>query len=109
MTTRINAVAANSALKDAKLEKACREFEAVFVRYLLQKMRESVPRDGIEGSSSERELYESMLDTAMADSISQQGQMGLADLLYQQVSPDLGGPKDADASGQVPDGSQQDR
>lgn len=91
MTSGVNAIsqtqpAAQLTPEQAKLKKACQDFEAIFLRYLLEKMRDQVPKDGALPQSSEREIYEGMLNTAMAESISQQGQLGLADLLYAQVT-----------------------
>ncbi|MGQ9808684.1 MAG: rod-binding protein [Armatimonadota bacterium] len=72
-----------------ELRKACQDMEATFLRYLLQKMRESIPDDGLVERSSARKTYEEMLDGALAESISRQGSFGLAEMLYRQLEPSI--------------------
>jgi peptidoglycan hydrolase FlgJ len=79
--------------KDAQLEKACKEFESLFLNQLLTAMRKTIPKGGMdeeEGGSREREMYESMLDSEMAKSWSQSDGIGLANVLYQQLKHNKG-------------------
>ena len=42
---------------DAELDRACRDFESVFIHYMLQQMRRTVPRDpddGLDGGGAQR-------------------------------------------------------
>ncbi|BCW99327.1 MAG: hypothetical protein KatS3mg024_2154 [Armatimonadota bacterium] len=72
-----------------ELRKACQDMEATFLRYLLHKMRESIPDDGLVERSSARKTYEEMLDGALAESISRRGSFGLAEMLYRQLEPSI--------------------
>lgn len=71
---------------DKELEKACRDFESIFVNYLMQKMRETIPEDGLLDGGQAEKIYTGMLDTEVAKTISQQRGMGLAALMYAQMS-----------------------
>jgi Rod binding protein len=72
---------------DAKLKAACREMEAVFLNMLLGEMRKSVPKGGLIDESSGEEIMRSMLDSELTKNMSQAGGIGLADMLYRQLSP----------------------
>lgn len=85
--------AANAAdsKEDAKLKKVCQDMEAVFLNLLLSKMRDTVPQSGLLGDSSEEKTIRSLLDTEMTKNMAQAGGMGLADMLYRQLSVTAGG------------------
>lgn len=71
---------------DAKLRKACREFEALLVSQMLTKMRNSVPKTDLFGSQEKEAIFRDMLDQEIAKEISATDSMGIADLLYRQLS-----------------------
>ena len=77
--------------KQRKLKEACQQFEAIFLRYLLQKMRETVPKDGLLGSSQAQETYQDLMDGALSDALSKNGQFGLGEMLYKQLSMSMPG------------------
>lgn len=66
----------------AKLKKACRDFEAVFLYQLLQRIRATVP--GGKKSAS-RGILEGMLDERLAEEMARAGGIGLADQLYARM------------------------
>lgn len=82
---------------DAQLEKACKDFESLFLNQLLTSMRKSIPKTKIsmsmdgsdEGGSSggnrEEEMYEGMMDQELAKAWSSSDGIGLANVLYQQL------------------------
>lgn len=72
--------------QDAALDRACRDFESVFINYMLQQMRRTVPKDGLFNGGQAEEIYTSMLDNETAKSISRNSGLGLADMLRQQLS-----------------------
>lgn len=75
----------------AELKKATQQFEAHFLHTLLQEMRKTVPESNlVPESGQQRTIFQDMLDQTMADSMSQRGDFGLADLLYKQMAPTLG-------------------
>ncbi len=76
-----------SAKQDEKeLEKACRDFESLFVNYLMQKMRDTVPENSLFGGGQAEKIYTGMLDNEVAKSLSQHRGIGLAAIMYAQMS-----------------------
>lgn len=72
--------------EDAKLRSTCRDMEAVFLNLMLAQMRETVPKGNLLGNSREEQMLTSMLDTELTKNMAQAGGMGLADMLYRQLS-----------------------
>jgi len=77
---------APSAGSGQALRQACEQFEAVFLAQLLQKMRDTVPEDPVLGDSRAKDIYYSMLDWEMAQQIARTQSVGLAAMLYRQLS-----------------------
>jgi flagellar protein FlgJ len=67
------------------LKSACRDFESLFVNYLLKQMRRTVPQDGLFGAGQAEQMYTSMMDSEVAKEISRQRGLGLAPVLYHQM------------------------
>jgi flagellar protein FlgJ len=72
----------------AKLRKACQDFEAVFIGQIWKQMRSSVPKDGML-HSKEEENYLSMFDQELSVKMAGSGGIGLADMLYANLSERL--------------------
>ena len=68
------------------LEKTCRDFESLFVNYLMQEMRKTIPEDSLFGGGQAEKIYSGMLDGEVSKTIAQQRGIGLAALLYNQLS-----------------------
>jgi Rod binding domain-containing protein len=68
------------------LEKTCRDFESLFINYLMQEMRKTIPEDSLFGGGEAEKIYSSMLDSEVSKTIAQQRSIGLATLLYEQLS-----------------------
>ena len=68
-----------------KLKKACADFEALLLARMLKLMRQSIPQNGLLGSSPGTEVYQSLMDQELAKSMSQRGGVGLGEVLYRQV------------------------
>jgi flagellar protein FlgJ len=69
----------------AKLRKASRDFEAIFIRELLKNMRSTLQDGGMFGSGPQGEIFSGMMDDAIADKIAGQGDLGLGNILYQRM------------------------
>jgi peptidoglycan hydrolase FlgJ len=72
--------------EQAKLKKACEDFEAVLTNYLFKSMRQTVAKAEPEGRDQSLELFEGMMDEAVANQLSHQSGLGLGKLLYQQLA-----------------------
>lgn len=82
-----------SAIKEAmekkdeeKLKTACQEFEAYFVQQLFKEMRKTVPEGTLLEKSAGRDIFEDMLDEEYSKNISKGNGIGLANMLYKQLS-----------------------
>lgn len=86
---RLNqAVAGKStAASDKKLKTVCKDMESVFLNMMMTAMRATVPKDSLLGESNEDDIMKSMLDNETSKNMAQAGGIGLADLLYRQLSP----------------------
>ena len=69
-----------------ELKKACHEFESLFVKYMLQTMRSTVPENSLFSGGQAEKIYTGMLDDEVARSVSQQRGIGLAALMYAQMA-----------------------
>ncbi|MCC5853223.1 MAG: flagellar assembly peptidoglycan hydrolase FlgJ [Alkalimonas sp.] len=71
------------------LRQAAEQFEAIFMNMLLKSMREAnahFEADGMMHSETTR-FYRDMHDNQLASDLAQQGSLGLADLIVQQLDP----------------------
>jgi flagellar protein FlgJ len=68
------------------LKKATEEFEAVFIQILLKSMRETITEGGLIEKSQGRSMFEGMYDEELSKNMAMGRQMGIADMLYQQLS-----------------------
>ncbi len=75
-------------MDEAKLKKACQDFEAVFIGQIWKQMRSSVPKEGLL-HSKEEENYLSMFDQELSVKMSRSGGIGLSDMLYANLSERL--------------------
>ncbi|SFC24899.1 flagellar assembly peptidoglycan hydrolase FlgJ [Pseudoalteromonas denitrificans] len=74
----------------AALKKAAQHFEGIFMNMLMQSMRkanEAFKSDSPMNSSA-TQFYEGMFDQQLTSELSQNGSLGLADMIVQQLSPD---------------------
>lgn len=72
--------------KEGQLKKACQDFESIFVNYMMKQMRQTVTKSSVMGTSQAEKLYTSMLDNEIAKNVSQARGIGLASILYEQMS-----------------------
>ncbi len=95
MQVEIDAVAAGktSAGREAKLQKACQSFEAIFINTILQEMRKSIPDDGLLPTSNATRTWQQLFDNQLAETLASRQEMGVAKMLYQQLQVMEGGKK----------------
>lgn len=80
----------------AKLRDACRQFEAILVRMIL---KEAHLERSLVHSDDRANLYGDLLIESLAKSVVDGGGMGIAEILYQQLSQNL-----AESNPTPPDG-----
>jgi len=74
---------------EKKLKQACSDLEAIFVSMVFKQMRNTVQKTGLIDGGMAEEMYEEMLYDKYAEEASKGKGIGLADLLYQQLSKSL--------------------
>ena len=72
-------------IRKAHLKKACEGFESMFARQVLKGMRETVIR--AEEPEHATEMYEGMMDDALATAMCEGPGMGLGSSLYRELEP----------------------
>ncbi|MGE5677993.1 MAG: rod-binding protein [Pseudomonadota bacterium] len=71
---------------EKKLKETCRDLEAVFINMMFSQMRSTVQKDELFGGGYAEDMYQDMLYEKYADEASKSGGIGIADILYQQLS-----------------------
>jgi flagellar protein FlgJ len=85
-------VAADNSKQLRELREATQKFEAIFVSMLLKAMRKSVPRSGFLSGGFHEEVFQTMLDNSIAESMSTRGsELGIAQMLYNNLAPMVAG------------------
>ena len=72
--------------KEAKLQKACKDFEAIILKQMLTTMRKSIPKGGLFNKEFADDIYQSMHDEELAKNMAKGKGIGIGDLLYQQLN-----------------------
>jgi peptidoglycan hydrolase FlgJ len=71
--------------QDMALKKQCQEFESVLIGQMFKQMRPKAEEEDMFGSTKEREMFNEMLDGERAKSWAQEGGIGLAAVMFQQM------------------------
>ncbi|MBI4793343.1 MAG: rod-binding protein [Deltaproteobacteria bacterium] len=74
-------------VEENKLLDACKDFEAILLNKMMSTMRESIPEGGLFKKSFGEKIYQSMLDEEMTKQMAHGKVRGIADMLYQHLSP----------------------
>lgn len=78
--------AAGAPGRDKKLFDACIQFEALFVKQMLNSMRKTVQKSGLMDGGMAEEIFEDFLYDEYALKMAESAGFGLADTLYQRLS-----------------------
>ncbi len=77
---------ADDPVKKQKLQKAVREFEALFVNYMLKAMKQTVNRTKFDDGGFGSDLYDDLFTVEVAKAISKNGSFGIAETLYRKIT-----------------------
>lgn len=69
-----------------KLYSACQDLESVFINKVLDAMRTTIPHSDFINRGFATETFESMLFEEYAKDMSKTGSLGIADILFRQLS-----------------------
>ena len=73
-------------VRDKKLYGVCQDFEAIFIKQMLNAMRKTVDKSGLIDGGMAEEIFEDMLYDEYAKKMSRTARFGLAEILYDQLS-----------------------
>ena len=65
-----------------KLRSAAQDFEAIFIKMMLDGMRKTIPKGGLIDGGMAEEIFEDMLYEERAKIMAKTGSFGLADFIY---------------------------
>lgn len=72
---------------DKELKEACVEFESYFLNMMFKSMKKTVVSGGgIFEKSNAQKMFEEMLDEELTKKMANTGGIGLADMMYKQMS-----------------------
>ncbi len=73
------------------LRKACQDFEALFIKQMLDAMRKTVPDNPLVDGGQGEDIFEDMLYDEYSQKMADTAGLGLADMMYSQLKPGQGG------------------
>jgi flagellar protein FlgJ len=72
--------------KKSKLYEVCQDFEAIFIKQMLNVMRKTIHKTGVMDGGLAEEVFEDMLYDKYASKMAKSGQFGISDMLYDELS-----------------------
>jgi flagellar protein FlgJ len=82
----------SAAEQAAQVQKVSRDFESLFLAYMLKTMKGAGPQSSFLGDTQGEKIFTEMRDEELAKGMAQAGGIGLANLLEQQLLQSLKGP-----------------
>ncbi len=72
-------------VSEEKLKKACADFEAIFINYMIKTMRSTIPQSGLNNFPG-KDIYATMVDQKVAEDLAKKrGGIGLQEMLLRQL------------------------
>jgi len=97
------------AARKARLAKAVKDFEAIFLGMMMKSMRSSIPKDDGSGESFGGDIMETMFDEEVARQMAGRSNLGLADMMYRSITHEPMPPAQAPAPAGGNDGRAPER
>jgi len=70
---------------EENLKKACADFEAIFINYMMKSMRSTIPQSGLNNFPG-KDIYNTMVDRKVAEDLAKRkGGIGLQEMLLRQL------------------------
>jgi len=79
----------NAVDKGSPLYKVCLEFEAIFIKQMLNSMRKTVEKSGLLDGGMAEDFFEDMLYDEYAEKMATTANFGLAAMIYGQLQPSV--------------------
>lgn len=71
---------------DTAMKKVCKDFEGVLLNMMYKEMKATVSKSDLIPADPGQDIFDSMMDDKLVDESSKAGGIGLADVLYKQLS-----------------------
>lgn len=75
--------------RDKELKKACEGFEAMFLNMMYRQMRATVSENTLFGESNALKIFQDMRDDELMKKVAAGGGIGIADMMYKQLKPQV--------------------
>ncbi len=85
MSARAGATSSEEEEKDRKLRKSCADFEALFISYIFQTMRKTIPESQTTTRMPGKDTYTMIVDHKLSEDLARRGGIGLQKVLYNQL------------------------
>jgi len=102
MSARADAASPEEEEKDRKLRKSCADFEALFISYIFQTMRKTVPESTLTTRMPGKDTYTMIMDHKLSEDLARRGGIGLQKVLYEQLRQPRGTVKPGETPGAEP-------
>jgi flagellar protein FlgJ len=89
ITRKLNNVSPEKEKELKALEKACSDFESIFMHQMLKEMKKTVNKSGFVHGGQAEEIFSDMLDQERSKTMT----IGLGDILFNQLSKSIIPPK----------------
>ena len=99
MSARAGAASAEEEEKDRKLRKSCADFEAIFISYIFQTMRKTIPESQTTTRMPGKDTYTMIVDHKLSEDLARRGGIGLQKVLYNQLKRPEGPVKPEEGNG----------
>lgn len=86
VTSQAETLAERRSTSQEALKDASEQFEAIFLYQMMEAMRDTVPEGDLLGDRKAESIFQSMLDQEIANNSAQAQSVGLAKLIYEQMS-----------------------
>jgi peptidoglycan hydrolase FlgJ len=71
--------------ESSKISEVCKEFESLFLNYLLKEMRAAIPKSGLWDGGEAEQIYTAMFDEKLSSELAQHGGIGLAQIIRKSL------------------------
>ena len=75
--------------EEVELKKACRDFESIFINFMLKSMRKTVTEGGLIKKGQGEKIYRDMMDMELSSQLSKGEGFGLSESLFRQLKRDM--------------------
>lgn len=76
----------NGSKSQHDIKKAAQDFEAIMLNMVIKAMWKTIPKSDLFEQNNATQIYEGIMHTALSEEMARNGGMGIAKVLYQQLS-----------------------